>query len=96
MRKLSAGLEGGTIMKNKTTAQTMQAIEFRRADPEALARFDPNTKRCTMNCGPHVQDMRTREERMFFCDDCETIAHSNVRRNRRICSEHGERKVCPS
>jgi hypothetical protein len=66
------------MKKNRTKAQTIQTIEFQRADPEALARFDQNTKRCTMNCGPHMQDPRTRKERMFLCDDCETIAPSNA------------------
>jgi hypothetical protein len=31
----------------------LDALHFTRADPAALARFDPKTKLCTMNCGPH-------------------------------------------
>jgi hypothetical protein len=47
-------------------------IEFPRADPAELAKFDPITKVCTMNCGPHAQDPRTDKERRFLCDDCMT------------------------
>lgn len=45
-----------------------------RADPEALARFDPSTKVCVMNCGQSLLDPRTKEECKFLCDDCETVA----------------------
>lgn len=45
-------------------------IVFRRADPEALAKFDPRTKECTMNCGPHGLDPRSSLERKFLCDEC--------------------------
>ena len=45
-------------------------IEFTRADPKQLARFDPRTKVCTMNCGPHRHDPRDETERKFLCDDC--------------------------
>lgn len=45
-------------------------IEWPRADPEALARFDPKTKTCTMNCGPHEHDPRSWAECKFLCDDC--------------------------
>lgn len=44
---------------------------FQRADPTALAAFDPGTKHCTMNCGPHRDDPRDNAERKFLCDDCE-------------------------
>lgn len=47
-----------------------KTIEFQRADPEELAKFDPTTKVCTMNCGPHVLDPRTTKERKFLCADC--------------------------
>lgn len=46
------------------------AIEWPRADPAELAKFDPASKVCNMNCGPHVHDPRSREERLFLCDDC--------------------------
>lgn len=46
-------------------------IEWPRADPVALATFDPATKTCVMNCGPHGLDPRSREERKFLCTDCE-------------------------
>lgn len=52
------------------TAETAAPIEWPRADPDALAAFDPATKVCTMNCGPHVRDPRSREERLFLCTDC--------------------------
>lgn len=45
-------------------------IEFPRADPVALAKFDMATKVCTMNCGPHRLDPRTDKERRFLCGDC--------------------------
>lgn len=45
-------------------------IEWERADPVALATFDPATKQCTMNCGPAGGDPRSRAECKFLCDDC--------------------------
>lgn len=45
-------------------------IEFKRVDPEVLAQFDPKTKQCTMNCGPHRGDPRNDTERKFLCEDC--------------------------
>lgn len=45
-------------------------IEWPRADPAELAKFDPSTKVCNMNCGPHKDDPRSRAERLFLCDDC--------------------------
>ena len=47
-----------------------QPIDWPRADPDALAKFDPTTKVCVMNCGPHIDDPRTSKERKFLCDDC--------------------------
>ncbi|MDH4602403.1 hypothetical protein [Pseudomonas syringae] len=46
-------------------------IDWPRADPVALAAFDPASKTCMMNCGPHGLDPRSREERKLLCDDCE-------------------------
>lgn len=66
-------------MKNKNAIQPTQEIKFQRADPVALALFDPSTKRCTMNCGPHAQDPRTSKERAFLCDDCVTVISPNVK-----------------
>jgi hypothetical protein len=43
---------------------------FTRADPAALAAFDPASKRCTMNCGPHSEDPREPAERKLLCGDC--------------------------
>lgn len=50
--------------------QMTNIIEFPRADPGALAMFDPNTRLCQMNCGPHTHDPRTDKERKFLCSDC--------------------------
>ncbi|ELQ8316866.1 TPA: hypothetical protein ACPWO2_006388 [Pseudomonas aeruginosa] len=47
-------------------------IDWPRADPDALKTFDPSSKACTMNCGPHGQDPRKFAERKFLCTDCET------------------------
>lgn len=52
--------------------------EFPRADPAALAAFDPRTKACTMNCGPSNEDPRSPEERRFLCPDCETVESSKI------------------
>lgn len=59
----------------ETTSETVRdlvldALHFTRADPAALARFDPKTKLCTMNCGPHRDDPRTDAERKLLCGDC--------------------------
>lgn len=48
-------------------------IEFKRVPAELLVGFDPNSKRCTMNCGPCLGDPRTDKERKFLCSDCETL-----------------------
>lgn len=45
-------------------------IEWERADPAALASFDPASKTCDMNCGKHGLDPRSRDERLFLCDLC--------------------------
>ena len=45
-------------------------IQWPRADPAALAAFDPCTRYCTMNCGPHRDDPRTNAERKLLCGDC--------------------------
>lgn len=50
-----------------------QPIEWERADPAGLARFDPSTKICDMNCGKHGLDPRSHEERLFLCDLCEPL-----------------------
>ena len=51
-------------------ATACMPLEWPRADPAALARFDPRTKLCTMNCGPHREDPRTNAERKLLCGDC--------------------------
>jgi hypothetical protein len=57
-------------MKKKIVVNPPAPIKFPRADPEALAKFDPRTKQCTMNCGPHRDDPRSEKECKFLCDDC--------------------------
>ena len=47
-----------------------KTIDWPRADPVALSKFDPSTKICTMNCGPSSLDPRNEKERKFLCDDC--------------------------
>lgn len=56
-------------------------IVFRRADPEALAKFDPTTKECTMNCGPHGLDPRSKIERLFMCGDCVLVSGNEENMN---------------
>lgn len=51
-------------------AQVEQPLVFTRADPAELARFDPATKICTMNCGAHRDDPRSWQERQLLCEDC--------------------------
>jgi hypothetical protein len=54
----------------KAPAPAAAPMVWPRADPEALARFDPRTKVCSMNCGPSSADPRTAAERSFLCDEC--------------------------
>lgn len=56
--------------KSKPVPPAAMPIEWPRADPGELANFDPASKICNMNCGPHKNDPRTRAERLFLCDDC--------------------------
>ena len=49
----------------------MSKYEWQRADPDELAKFDPSTKVCTMNCGPAFGDPRSTAERMLLCDECD-------------------------
>lgn len=57
--------------KTKPAPAPAAPIEWPRADPAALAKFDPASKVCTMNCGQHGQDPRSRAELKFMCDDCD-------------------------
>jgi len=57
-------------------------IVWTRADPTALAAWNPATKRCTMNCGPHRNDPRSPHERMFLCNDCEEVPYIATREGR--------------
>ncbi|MNG07075.1 hypothetical protein D3C84_903620 [compost metagenome] len=45
-------------------------MQWARADPAALAAFDPASKTCSMNCGRHALDPRSYTELRFLCDDC--------------------------
>lgn len=57
----------------KLSEMAPAAPTFPRADPAALAAYVPGSKRCTMNCGAHVNDPRSAAERAVLCDDCETV-----------------------
>jgi hypothetical protein len=52
-----------------------------RSDPEALAKFDPDSKICTMNCGSSTHDPRSKKECKFQCTDCITVQPNNKVRN---------------
>ena len=58
-------------MKKREVAKA-DPIEWPRANPAELEKFDPLTKVCTMNCGPRRADPRTDKERKFLCGDCLT------------------------
>lgn len=60
-----------TTKKPKVIPLVSGTIEWPRANPEALKSFDPNTKHCTMNCGPHSADPRSAAERKFLCQECQ-------------------------
>lgn len=59
-------------MKRAITAAP--PIVWERTDPAKLAAFNPDTKVCTMNCGPHQDDPRGSKERKFQCGDCQMEA----------------------
>lgn len=59
------------VKKAKPAPPPPAPIEWPRADPAALEKFDPATKTCTMNCGKHGLDPRSSKERKFLCDDCD-------------------------
>lgn len=56
--------------KPKTAPAPEAPLNWERADPAELAKFDPATKECTMNCGQSRLDPRSRAEVMYLCDDC--------------------------
>ncbi len=47
-------------------------LTWPRSDPAELEKFDPRTKQCTMNCGQHSHDPRSKKEVKFQCDECTT------------------------
>lgn len=65
-------------MRKKVSTTVTKLIEFARANPAELAKFDQCTKVCTMNCGPHRDDPRSNKERKFLCGDCLTREAPNV------------------
>lgn len=62
----------------KKEVAVAKPINWPRAAPGALDGFDPSTKVCTMNCGPHREDPRSDAERKYLCDDCMLAADANV------------------
>lgn len=58
------------MSKAKPAPPVLKPIVFERANPFKLALFNPDSKQCTMNCGPHRDDPRSYAERKFLCDDC--------------------------
>jgi hypothetical protein len=54
-----------TMLKTKEYNMSCENID--------IGDFDPDTKRCTMNCGKSCNDKRTWKEIKFSCDDCETV-----------------------
>lgn len=53
-------------------------FQYPRTPRETLLTFDPASKRCTMNCGQHGSDPRSRTEMMFQCEDCETLSDEEL------------------
>ena len=53
-------------------------FQYPRTPREILLTFDPASKRCTMNCGQHGSDPRSRAEMMFQCEDCETLSEHEM------------------
>ena len=53
-------------------------FQYPRTPRETLLTFDPASKRCTMNCGQHGSDPRSRAEMMFQCEDCETLSEHEM------------------
>lgn len=60
------------MARPRTPTPAPAPIHWPRADPQALASFDPSSKTCTMNCGPSTHDPRRRAERLLLCEDCIT------------------------
>ena len=62
---------------NKTPPPPLAPLMWTRADPATLASFDPRTKVCSMNCGPHADHPRSHAERAFLCPECHTVEVPN-------------------
>jgi hypothetical protein len=56
----------------KPQPESPKPFVWPRADPVALAAFDPETKECSMNCGQSTHDPRSWKECKFMCDECYT------------------------
>jgi hypothetical protein len=81
MGKSSRAVEGpldATVVppvpKRAMPCPPVAPIAWTRADPDELARFDPRTKVCSMNCGPSTDDPRSANERALLCDECWVVA----------------------
>lgn len=69
VRRLRAPIRETRLVR-KLPLLRPEPINWPRADPADLARFDPRSKACTMNCGPARGDPRSDAERKLLCDDC--------------------------
>lgn len=63
-------------MKRKSPPLASKLIVFPRSDPAELARFDPESKTCVMNCGRSSDDPRSNKELKFQCDECVDVCAS--------------------
>jgi hypothetical protein len=62
------------VPKRAKPCPQIATMVWPRADPAELARFDPRTKVCSMNCGPSTADPRSANERALLCDECWVVA----------------------
>ena len=53
-------------------------FQYPRTPRETLLTFDPASKRCTMNCGQHGSDPRSRTEMMFQCEYCKILSDEEL------------------
>ena len=84
--------------KSPLDATPGSGFSWPRSDPAELAKFDPRTKQCSMNCGQHRDDPRSKKEVLFQCDDC-TIVKPVVPACSIECDvdiETGKGTMCPN
>ena len=67
-------------MKNPVRKHEPAPLVFERASEEDLANFDPSTKVCSMNCGPHMDDPRSEDERRFLCQECYVYSKDDMKK----------------